>query len=363
MDTFNNLRDSLRDNLFSFVALLFIALILVAYAVFIATGIVPRWQVRQDLAGQLLTMQQTIRQTQQQQESSNEALQAQLAGTQAQLDAAARQFLSETQAAAVLDNLYRYAQETGVVISGLEAQALPATTVAPNELYEMRVFALQVAGPVTQLLSFMGRLEETTWPGVTLADINLGEGRLTFTLSLYTSPYALGDAAATGILIPTPIPSAPGPTPTPTPIHDVNILITNLDAPWAAQDWPTVITLLEQIITLAPDNMDMQTKLYAAYVNYGYRLAQEQKLSEAQAIFVQALTIFPDGAEALTGLQSVTNPAGTAPTPTPTFHLVRYGDTLFIIAKRYGVTVEAIRTANNLTDNTIYAGQTLVIPR
>jgi len=41
---------------------------------------------------------------------------------------------------------------------------------------------------------------------------------------------------------------------------------------------------------------------------------------------------------------------------------VRSGDTLFRIALRYGVTVEAIRAANGLTSNTIYPGQVLVIP-
>lgn len=369
MDTFNNLRDSLRENLLSVVALVFIVMILMAYAIFIATGIVPRWTARQDLAAQLLTMQQTARQTQQQQESSNQALQAQLAGTQAQLDAAARQFLSETQAAAILDNLYRYASETGVVIVGLEAQIPPAETVPKAELYDIRIFALHVEGIVPQLLSFMGRLQETTWPGVALAQVNLVENEvqavLTLTLSLYTSPYALGDAAAVSIPFPVLTPVAPNPAPslTPPPQNDTNILIASLDAPWAAQDWPTVITLLEQIVTLAPDNTEMKTKLYAAYVNYGYRLAGEQNFTQAQTIFVRALTIFPDGAEALAGLQTVTNPAGTAPTTTPTIHIVKSGETLFLIGQRYGVTAAALRTANGLSTNTIYPGQTLLIPR
>ena len=47
--------------------------------------------------------------------------------------------------------------------------------------------------------------------------------------------------------------------------------------------------------------------------------------------------------------------------PTPT-HVVQQGDTLFSIAQRYGTTVEAIRAANGLPDNTIRAGQVLFIP-
>jgi hypothetical protein len=363
MDTLNDIRDSLRENLLSVVALVFIFFILIAYAIFTITSIVPRWTTRQSLATQLVTMQQTVRQTQQQQTSSNDALQAQLAGTQAQLDAAARQFLTETQAATILDNLYRYASETGVVISGLQAQAPPTETVIKTELYDIRIFALRVDGDVPPLLSFMGRLQETTWPGVALTQINLVENEvqatLTFTLSLYTSPYALGDAAATNIPFPAVTPVFPEPTPLPEliPISEVDLLIASLDVPWADEDWPTVIHLLEQILTLAPDNSEMKTKLYAAYVNYGYRLLNEQKTSEAQPVFVQALTIFPDGAEALAGLQSATSPAAI----TPTIHIVAQGDTLFLIARRYGIPLAALRNTNGLTSDTIYPGQTLLI--
>ncbi len=59
-------------------------------------------------------------------------------------------------------------------------------------------------------------------------------------------------------------------------------------------------------------------------------------------------------------------PAAPAPAPTApaggTTYVVQAGDTLFSIAVRFGTTVEAIRQANNLTGDTIYVGQTLVIP-
>jgi membrane-bound lytic murein transglycosylase D len=43
-------------------------------------------------------------------------------------------------------------------------------------------------------------------------------------------------------------------------------------------------------------------------------------------------------------------------------HEVRRGDTLHEIARRYGITVEAIRAANNLHSNLLRAGQDLLIP-
>ena len=47
----------------------------------------------------------------------------------------------------------------------------------------------------------------------------------------------------------------------------------------------------------------------------------------------------------------------------PPVHVVRRGETLYSIARRYGTTVEALMRANGLTDPTrIYAGQRLVVP-
>ena len=43
-------------------------------------------------------------------------------------------------------------------------------------------------------------------------------------------------------------------------------------------------------------------------------------------------------------------------------HSVSWGDTLYSIARRYGTTVEAIKHANRITGNTIYAGRSLCIP-
>jgi LysM repeat protein len=43
-------------------------------------------------------------------------------------------------------------------------------------------------------------------------------------------------------------------------------------------------------------------------------------------------------------------------------HIVVSGDTLFGIARRYGVSPAAIRLANNLRDDTVRLGQTLTIP-
>ncbi|MFQ6058750.1 MAG: LysM peptidoglycan-binding domain-containing protein [Anaerolineae bacterium] len=62
--------------------------------------------------------------------------------------------------------------------------------------------------------------------------------------------------------------------------------------------------------------------------------------------------------------QWLTIPArATASAPSSGLHIVRRGDTLFSLARRYGTTVQALAQANGLRDyNVIYVGQRLVIP-
>jgi len=67
-------------------------------------------------------------------------------------------------------------------------------------------------------------------------------------------------------------------------------------------------------------------------------------------------------AMALLGLSSV--PVSASPESTDTVvHVVQWGETLQIVARRYGTTYAAIASANNLANpNFVYAGQRLVIP-
>ena len=48
--------------------------------------------------------------------------------------------------------------------------------------------------------------------------------------------------------------------------------------------------------------------------------------------------------------------------PTPFIYVVKSGDNLYTIAQNFGVTVDDIMEANNLTSNRLRVGQTLIIP-
>lgn len=79
----------------------------------------------------------------------------------------------------------------------------------------------------------------------------------------------------------------------------------------------------------------------------------------------QLLLIPVNGAEAAAQAQSA---QAVAPTQTPfppgamQKHVIARGEVLSTIAEKYGIATEAIRTANNLSDDTIRAGDTLIIP-
>lgn len=65
--------------------------------------------------------------------------------------------------------------------------------------------------------------------------------------------------------------------------------------------------------------------------------------------------------EAVVG--AVVNYIGGTYSPTVgTYYTVKSGDSLWSIAKKYGVTVDELKTANNLTSNTLSIGQLLRIP-
>lgn len=157
------------------------------------------------------------------------------------------------------------------------------------------------------------------------------------------------------------------PTPTPTALQQLE---AELNAAWAEENWVQVINILNEIQAIVPDYQDLTQKLYAAHVNRGYTLIEQDRLVEARAAFSRALEINPQGGEAAEGLRRLAGdltPQAPIPPPAPpqtdyVIYVVRPGDNLFRIALRYNTTVEAIMAANGLTTRTIHAGLRLRIP-
>jgi len=66
--------------------------------------------------------------------------------------------------------------------------------------------------------------------------------------------------------------------------------------------------------------------------------------------------------EATASNPGVASASGRTETPSGTVHVVRKGESLSIIARRYGCSVEALQRRNNLRSTMIHPGQRLVIP-
>lgn len=95
--------------------------------------------------------------------------------------------------------------------------------------------------------------------------------------------------------------------------------------------------------------------LYSVARRYGTTvnaLRQANSLPNPNRIYVGQRLVIPGATAAPTN----SSPAGSV-------HLVQRGENLFRIALRYGTTVQALASANNLSSTSlIYAGQRLVIP-
>ncbi len=97
-----------------------------------------------------------------------------------------------------------------------------------------------------------------------------------------------------------------------------------------------------------------------------YRLIELNPNINADALWVGQVIVVQNGSPwvsaPVTG--GATTPSGVGTGYGNRTHIVEPGDTLWQIATRYGVSLQALMNANRLTDaNTIWAGQKLVIPR
>ena len=152
------------------------------------------------------------------------------------------------------------------------------------------------------------------------------------------------------------------------------LLSAALALPAAAQ----VTTVVEPVPDLAPVMLPIERDeagvVKAQYIKPGdVTPEQYQRLldeaAKVQAYQQQHSYIIVDGkAEPVAQATTAQTPADTqvvsnAPKVSATSkHVVVKGDTLFNIAKRAGVSVDELKSANGMTDNTISLGQTLLIP-
>ncbi len=122
------------------------------------------------------------------------------------------------------------------------------------------------------------------------------------------------------------------------------ILVLSLTLPIAAP------VLADSSYTVQPG--DTLTKIATRFNVTTEALIQANNLKNANSIQVGQTLVIPDGSV------PATQPASTGPQT----YIVQSGDSLFWIAAKFNVTVDALMTANNLTSSTLHPGQKLIIP-
>jgi len=118
--------------------------------------------------------------------------------------------------------------------------------------------------------------------------------------------------------------------------------------------WPVLLSLLLLVSICAPaaaatyHYVGHNETLWTISQKYGVSVADIQKANNLNGttIYRKQRLLIPDK-PAAAGVWSYT---------------VKSGDTLFLIAQRYGVTINAIRSLNQLTSDYLWVGQTLLIP-
>ena len=95
------------------------------------------------------------------------------------------------------------------------------------------------------------------------------------------------------------------------------------------------------------------------------RVGQQLRISDAVVPAGKEIASVTPANKPNTGTQATTQKKTTpsaSNTGQPSTHLVKKGETLSVIAKKYGTTVNAIKNANGLKNDNIRAGQKLTIP-
>lgn len=303
MNRLNVVKEFLQDNLLSALPIVLIAFIATGYVFFYSSTIDPALRNRDQLIAQVADARKSIVNVRGISEESPADLQAQLVSTQATLTASANVLLSPAQASQITDALYQYAAASHVTITDLETQ--PAASPSDKGIVSITTGHLQVQGDSHQLVEFVSRIKEATSKGFVINNLSITQdktaAKLAMDITLYTSPIAASGSRETGQL--------------------------------ASNDPPAIVP------TRPPATVSRQS---------------------ASAIAIAPTSIPPPKP---TSVPPTATPV--PPTPAPRFtvvYLVRIGDTLSLVAHRYGTTPEAIIAANRLFSNEIRAGQFLLIP-
>ncbi|MBL8165843.1 MAG: hypothetical protein JNJ61_27915 [Anaerolineae bacterium] len=180
--------------------ILMIGLLIMGMIMFASTSIVPRWRAHEDARVELEIANAALAERAAAEDNDNQTiLESQIERAASGLDEAIARFMSVAQADDLLDNLYIYANRSGVQITNLQAQqAAPVAAESEVEtspqpissVYQVQSFSLLVDGSVPGLMRFMTEIREAALPGIVITNVNLTAGAEQSTLTLFMLIYS-----------------------------------------------------------------------------------------------------------------------------------------------------------------------------
>jgi len=234
----NEFLDQIRETLPRILPTLLILLPLTGNLVFASSQLLPQWLAYQELSAEVEAAQEEFDALAANGDLSEvSVLEDQLLTAEESIGVAAEPFLAEDQVADVIQNLYIYADESGVQIFSLRTQeTVPSVEEDP---YTIDILRAQLTGSVPRLMNFVMRLREATLPTIRLDNVDIQQqeetdAMLTLEILIHVSSYAPGTALDELPELDVPIPFDP---PTPTPIPEIA---------------PTVETSPEQDVAATP---------------------------------------------------------------------------------------------------------------
>ena len=306
MSIANQKRLLARDQLQQWGTFALMALLLIGIVLFVFLVLLPDVNRRAEYIHVLTSAKTELRVAQQAQLEAPAKLQTQLSNTNGRLKDVAIRFLNEAESTIIVNRLDTYAEAAGVNVVNLQA-----TPPVVTPTYSQRGYRFQVAGKMASLLRFLGSIEEVALPGFVVnrvsiipdpaSTMNLTNGTenthmLAMNVTVVASPYSERTVlepdqnAAAYVNIGD------------LPLAEVQ---RQVEMAWAARDWNQAINLLGRVTEIAPTNNAARLALYRAYVNSGYHSLNARDETTAKTEFETALTVQPQGPEAITELQQL----------------------------------------------------------
>ena len=301
----DGVKEFFQAKLYSLLAIVLIVSIGAGYVLFYSKAIAPALNNRDKLIAQLATAQQSLIGAKSVSEQSPADLASQLASAQATLSAAASAFLSPAQTSQITDALYQYASASHVSLTDLQMQ--PSTNSPDKNALSVTTARLQVQGDAHQLVDFVSRIKEASVKGFVINNLSITSDNATAKLTMDIALYTLPTVSSVPRVASQAAPSNP-----------------------PAVAAPPVVSAPPPAVVAAPPAP------------------------------TPTFTMTPPPTP--TPVPPTATPIPPTPVPQAAIYVVRPGDTLFSLARRYGTTIEAIMAANRLPTYNIFVGQRLLIP-